>query len=388
MREIHELLNRRWVIKKADPDMYFRLKDKHASYKEFFREKLGYNIIINPLLIKAEKIPGIAEGWMGIKAFDSELAYVFLCYVLMFLEEMDPEEQFVLSQVTDYIKNQYQGDEDIDWTVFTQRKTLIKVLRFCAEEQMILVNDGDENRFSSSERAMEVLYENTGTSKYFMRRFPFDISEIKSGEDLVQLEWQMEERDRGVIRRHRVYRRLLMSPAVYDLGDNDQDYLYIKNQRSVIENDMEKYLDAAFHLHRNGAFLLLHNKMDISDSLPNRRNISDIILQMNKLIGNQVSQGSYNRDLRDRIELAKLEWESLVQELISVYRDGWGKTYREKSFSQLNEELIREMDDFGMIQIKPPYNDVYIMPACGKITGDYSKDYWKQLEDRNERVED
>lgn len=55
MREVHTLLSQRWILRQEDPDTYFRLKDHYHEYNNFFKQKLGYNIIVNPLLIKAEK---------------------------------------------------------------------------------------------------------------------------------------------------------------------------------------------------------------------------------------------------------------------------------------------------------------------------------------------
>lgn len=36
------------------------------------------------------------ENWMGILEFHHKIEYVFFCIVLMFLEEKEAEEQFVL----------------------------------------------------------------------------------------------------------------------------------------------------------------------------------------------------------------------------------------------------------------------------------------------------
>lgn len=389
MREIHELLNRRWIIKKEDPEVYFKLKDKYPEYRNFFRDKLGYSIIMNPLLIKAEKIPGKMNRWMGMRDFDNQTAYVFLCLVLMFLEEMDPEEQFVLSQITDYVKNQYPGDEPIDWTVYGQRKTFIKVLRFCTEEGIIRLTDGDDSLFSKSEESMEVLYENTGVSKYFMRRFAFDISEARNLDDIEKMEWQKEDSDRGVIRRHRVYRRLVMEPVVYNEMDDDQDYLYIKNQRSVIEHDMEKYLDGVLHIHRNGALVLFGDDVNIKDRIPNRKNISDIVLQACMEIRKQVDSGLLKRDGRDMIVLSYLAWDGIVQSIIDNYSPGWSKKYREASHSQIKNELNIEMTDFGILQISENMSEIRIMPVAGKFTGDYPKDFYqRRKDDKNGKMED
>ena len=93
-------------------------------------EKLGYQVIVNPYLVKVEKMPATPENWMGIQEFTRKIEYVFFCMILMFLEEKEAEEQFVLSELTEYIQGQYR-EEQIDWTVYQYRRHLIKVIKYC-----------------------------------------------------------------------------------------------------------------------------------------------------------------------------------------------------------------------------------------------------------------
>ena len=118
MNVLEILLNRRWILKSRDRELYYQVKEKLASgeEKKFLREKLGYQVIVNPYLIKVEKMPAVPENWMGILDFKEPVEYVFFCLVLMFLEEKEAEEQFVLSELTEYVQSQYEG-EQIDWTV-------------------------------------------------------------------------------------------------------------------------------------------------------------------------------------------------------------------------------------------------------------------------------
>ena len=55
----------------------------------------------------------------------------------------------------------------------------------------------------------EVLYENTGASRYFMKSFSKDIMEYTKPEDFQESDWFEVDEDRGFARRHRVYKRLI-----------------------------------------------------------------------------------------------------------------------------------------------------------------------------------
>jgi len=372
MEIVHELLTRRFILRKESPELYFKVKDRLPEFKEFFREKLGYQLIVNPVLIKVEKLPGKEQVWMGIQAFDSPVVYGVFTLVLMYLEELTAEEQFVLSQVTDYIQQQCPENFKIDWTLFRHRQALIKAMRFCVEEGLILLSDGDDSGFTSNLEEVAVLYENTGASKYFMRRFSVDINRLDLSSDLESFEWQGEERDRGLMRRHRVYRRLVMEPVVYDTGKDDQDYLYIKNQRSVIAHDLDKYLNAQLHLHLNGAIVLLSENIHHSECLPNRKNISDIVLQFCSQL-RLLMINNEDEDINDTISI--VQWDHALIKLKDCYGLGWSKKYREMGLKALRDEILYEMVAFGLVRPLKTGKEIRLLPAIGKMIGDYPKDY-------------
>lgn len=99
---------------------------------------------------------------MGILEFKEPIEYVFFCLVLMFLEDKEAEEQFVLSELTEYVQSQYQ-EEQIDWTVYRYRRHMIKVMKYCVVIGILNVDDGSEEGFAKDDTS-EVLYENTGAS--------------------------------------------------------------------------------------------------------------------------------------------------------------------------------------------------------------------------------
>ena len=136
MKELEILLNKRWVLKSRDKEMYYKIRDALGELRKFTTEKMGCQIIDNSLLIKMEKIPVIPESFMGIQKFSSKEEYAYLCILLMFLEDRDAQEQFILSQLTEYITANLPG-EISDWTLYTNRRKLIRVLRFAVDQGMV-----------------------------------------------------------------------------------------------------------------------------------------------------------------------------------------------------------------------------------------------------------
>lgn len=374
IKELEILLENFWIIKDQDKDLYNRIKDASPKFKNFLEEKLGLKLIINPYMIKLEKLPGKAEPWMGIQEFEEKIEYAFLCLLLIFLEDKGQGDQFVLSQATEFVQATFPGEEKADWTLFRHRKSMVKVLRFAAEMYLIKVNDGDESGFADSAET-EVLYESTGLARYFVRNFTGNILNYSSWQDIENGEWLDADKDRGKIRRNRVYRRLAMSPVVYCEGPDDHDYSYIKNYRSMIQKDIEDMLGSDLHVHKNGAFVVLAPDKHFKDVFPDNKTISDIVLQINAVIVELLNSGELEKDINDIIHVSNAKFQSIIEKCRQCCQHGWSKEYREMKTETLERAVVAYMKGFGMIEEDEHSREMRIMPLAGRITGTYPADF-------------
>ena len=169
------------------------------------------------------------------------------------MEERTRGEQFILSGLIDYIQNLVAEVDiqeiKIDFTIYSQRKAMVNVLRFIKEMGFIVIYDGDESKFAENIES-DVLYEVTGASKYFMRNFSSNITDCNLYTDIYQKEQLGLEQDKGKERRQRIYRRLFTENVVYKEEKDDQDYNYIKNYRNIIHQDVDKMLDSSLEVHK------------------------------------------------------------------------------------------------------------------------------------------
>ena len=179
MDEIRTLLEEFWISRDSDREKYDRVKRDVPKFQKFIREQLGWKLIHTEHLIKLEKIPAHAESFMGIQEFTEIQDYCILCAVLMFLEDREEQERFLLSELIDYVETVLKGDLPIDWTSFTQRKSLVRVMQYLEKLQILRVHEGSSEAFGQ-ERGREVLYENTGYSRYFAVSLGRDISAYES----------------------------------------------------------------------------------------------------------------------------------------------------------------------------------------------------------------
>lgn len=235
MRALEILLERRWILKSREKELYYQIKDELGTVKKFLMEKLGYQVIVNPYLVKVEKMPATPENWMGIQEFTRKIEYVFFCMILMFLEEKEAEEQFVLSELTEYIQGQYR-EEQIDWTVYQYRRHLIKVIKYCVNCGILNLNDGSEENFARDDTS-EVLYENTGVSRYFMKNFTQDIMGYTTPEDQAEKE-SLSDSDTVKLKQ----REVEIKSQLEGLKKN------ITGKQRQEEEKKEKYHETDFHI--------------------------------------------------------------------------------------------------------------------------------------------
>lgn len=372
-----DLLENYLILKERDKDIYYDVKDNIDKYKSFIYDNLAYDIIIKDDFIKLEKIPGIPEEWMGINEFTEIKEYIFFILLITFLEDKNKEEQFILSSITEYIEHNYP-DEKIEWTIFKNRKSLIKVMKFAIDIGIIKKNDGSEEEFSKSETG-DVLYESTGLSRYIVRRFSKNIEDSESYEDLLGDEFSGISKDLGTVRKNRVFRRLLLSPVVYNDENDNGDYDYIKSKRSFIRNTFEENLGWDIHIHKNGALAALENSNEVKDIFPNKKGESAAVLFINKEVRRNINSGNLKKEDNDTVVMRNSEFDEFIIEVRRTHGHGFTKTLRDVS-EQVFINIIRNfMKDFSMIREEKDFT--ILMPIIGKVLGEYPEDYKGEAKD-------
>lgn len=371
MNTLEKLLSRRWFVKAKDKEEYYQIKDDIGRMKLFLSEKLGYHAIVNPYVIKLEKIPAVPENWMGILEFNDKIEYIFLCLILMFLEEKEIEDQFVLSQLTEYMQSQWK-QEELDWTLYKNRRCLVKVLKYCVDCGILQVNDGDEDGFRSDAQA-EVLYLNTGISRYFMKNFTRDISGYMHPSDFEREEWVGLDEDRGIIRRQRVYRRLLMSMGIYRNAETEEDFLYVRNYRNVIQSELSQYFDCELQVYRNSAFLVLGEECSMGRCFPEGNSRSDITLLCSSLIWEKINSGKLECPIEENISMSKDAFIQILEECKERHQKGFLKTYREKTTKEFCDDIIQYMKELEFITEKDGQFEIH--SGLCRATGRYPENF-------------
>lgn len=386
---LKDLLTSYYISKEYNKESYYSIKDGLKEITPFLKDKLGYNPVVRGEFIKLEKLPGNAESFMGIEEFTDNKEYVFLMLILMFLEDKVKEEQFLLSHITDFIASNRIGDE-VDWTHYATRRSLIKVLKFCINHKIIIVNDGDEESFIK-DNTKEILFESNGISKYMVRAFSSAIDESTKYEDLLDSSVSDIENDKGVMRRQRVYRNLLLSPIVYKDEATPEDYEYIRNYRGIISADFEKYLGLKLQVHRNGALLVPEEDNSLKgrgfkvETFPKNNGLSDFVMIICSYLNKEIKSNIEKLTKDDIYIMEKEIFEDLLDRVRKEKGEGLSKDYREGTFGKIVFEVIEYMERLKMIEESG--DKIIIYPLCGKVVGDYPTEFNLTLKEKEETYE-
>jgi len=374
------LLENFWILREKDPETYQLIRDRESTLKNYILDKCGYQLIVHRHFAKLEKIPAQPEPWMGISVFQSPLDYALLCCVLAYIEGLTGYEQFLLSDLCNEVLALYPEKDTLDWRNYEHRKALVRVLSYLAELGILSVVDGETTAFNFNEGS-EVLYEVSVVARYFMRSYPKDLYQYNTIEELLAAEnYDSEDEMSGARRRYRVYRQLLLSPVIYRQETEEADFLYLKNYLSRLKDDFETHTGFQLEVYKNSALLVAPEPRSVWTLFPNQKVISDITLQFSAYVREQVENQIWQPDATGRISLSWLEFEQGVKQCQEKYSQGWSKHYRDGLMSSLVRELLDYLKEWKFAQASEEDSRIILLPALGRLQGDYPQDFWDKLE--------
>ena len=365
MEAAKALIENCWIDKKTDKELYMKVRRELPKCQKFFREQLGWTVINNEQILKMEKIPAHAESYMGITDFTESRDYCLFCAVLAFLEDKEEQEQFLPSELVDMLELQLKGVIDVDWTSFTHRKSLVRVLQFCEHLRLLEAYEGSSDNVSSI--GQEILYENTGLSRYMAVNFAYSIDNFQSWEDFEKQQNEESEADRGHYRINRVYRQMAAAPALYWSQSDDPDSIYLKNQRQWIQKNFSEYLGGQLHIHKNAAFLVMDEEESFGERHPREAMLSELVLLFCGRIREKADEGVWMKRQDECIIASKKAFQEELYDCRGRYSPAWSKEYREMEDDKLLTAVISYMKSWMMIDESD--GEIGIYPAAGKMIG-------------------
>lgn len=377
-KELEYLLNNYWCVKEQDPITYFKIKNNLDYYKDFIQTKLGSRLIVNDRFIKLEKIPAMPKAYMGLPSFSDTLEYIILFLVLLFLEDKPKYEQFILSNLIEFITNTattLELNTIPNWLLLHHRKCLVNVINHLKELYIIRVVE--ESKLFTDDVQAEALYETTGLSNYYVREFKNNILEYTSLNEFINDEFNSQNENVGDVRRYKVYRHLMYSLVSYteDLTEFEIDYL--RKFRTSINNEINKYTLSELELTKNMTVLMYDEETKEKFDFPNNKAISDIVLLVNNQIVDKVNNNELILNQDETITISKEQLSRVIKETRQHYLNYLSKNYKEMTTDNFIKEVLRYLKEYDFIR---EYDLGYkIYPMVSKLIGYIPKENIEQL---------
>ena len=96
--------------------------------------------------------------------------------------------------------------------------------------------------------------------------------------DFEESDWFEMDESKGIARRHRVYKRLLFAPGMYQNDGPEEDFEYLKYYGRRMSEDIERTFNCQVHIHRGSAFLMAGEDCRMGVVFPSGNAISDVCL--------------------------------------------------------------------------------------------------------------
>lgn len=368
------LMEKFWILRAEEPENYQFIREREKVLKRYLEEKVGFELIVHQHFIKLEKLPVEPKAWMGIQEFQESKDYAIFCCALAFTENRTVEEQFLLSEVCEDIKDLYPGEFALDWTNYNHRRSLVRVIKQLEKLSILKVVEGEIEQFSMDEE-QEVLYEVTIYARYFMRSYPDDLFTYETKQDILDAEWARHEQGK---RRKRVYRKLLISPVVYREEDDDLDFAYIRNYRNRLREDLESHTLFRLEVFKNAAMLVSEERKQELTLFPDQKAIMDVALHFASYL--RENEERFQPDELGNIRLSKIALKQAIKELHALYGAGWSKQYREGSISSTMDELTDILYNWEMLFNDEVTGAYIIRPLLGRVVGKYPADFIEEME--------
>lgn len=357
MDEFNKLMNEFWIIRERTPEDYYRIKRVlDSEMKDFFHKFPDWRIVLNNKLIKVEKIPADSAPSMGISEFEDITDYCLLCAVLIYLDDKAEGEQFLLTELIEGVERIAGDTVKIDFTSYSDRKSLVRVLRFAQDKYLLKISEGSlEN--AANDRNAEILYENTGYSVYFSVHHDTDISGISGYRDFEIYE------DNDVHKTNRVFRRLMLQPAVYWDVASDPEGIYLKNFRTSVSRHLDRYLEGRLDIHNGCAFYLFSGEKKYGQVFPDDKMISGIaaLVCSELIVSGKRQYGSMG------------EFSDFISECRKKYNSGFSKEYREMSDDKFFRLVFEYMKAWMFVEEKD--EKINILDGAFLSYGKYPSDF-------------
>ena len=344
------LLNRHWIAKEEDPDLFYAIRDQYTELRDWFNEYTGFSLILTRTMAKLDKSPVVAAKWMGFPEFREPRDYALFAYALWFLESKTEMDQFVLTEIVELVGEQLAvSGLPIDWENYQHRMSMVRALKKLRQLGVLRHIDGEETDWAHDSRTKNVLYECAPSARYVLRHYPKELKAYERLDDFAEQVVYPETADGELRRRrHRIYRRLLLEPAVEDREWSPEELHYVQTQRRTLMDQLQFMFGLEGTRYREGLFFF-HPELSGECSLfPTAAGISDLALLFAGELRRRLGSRDWYVSEQGTVALTRTDVEGLLYQLKQKYDEYWSKEHRDMSLGELADALTAHMEEWKL----------------------------------------
>ena len=372
---VQALLNRPFIQRQRDTDLYLIIRDHFRVLRDWFYEQTGWTLILTRQFAKLEKTPGRWQPWMAAAGFRDGRDYGYFTYGLWYLESLNDGQQFLLSEMVDAIREHLVTDGvSVDWTLYDHRLSMARALRKLRDLDALQAVEGDETDWarSGSGTGVDVLYQASALARHVLQQLPADVFD----DGVTAAQTESETADAGadpvMQRRHLVMRRLLQEPVVYDWQWNEDERRYVQTQRASLIDRIRTFTGLEGRRFREALLFVWPASTAEMDLFPTQGMQSDILILLAGEVRRKLDSDElrYERDEHHSLLLMQSEWEALMVELRSRYGEWWSKEYREMQTVALASDIVDHLAEWNLGESLES-GGVRLFPALLRWVGSY-----------------
>ena len=377
---VQALLNRPWILKEEDPDLFFAVKDHYEELRDWFMDQTGFPLIVTRNMAKLEKTPAVAHPWMGFGEFRETQDYVFFTYALWYLEGKTELDQFLLSDLVEEVREQMAASGlEADWKLYHHRLSMARALKKLTSLGILIAVDGNENEWAADE-SRNALYECSPLSRYVLRHFPQQLTAYDQLEQLADpIMYADTPEGENIRRRHRVYRRFLLEPVVLDRHWDEDLLPYVLTQRRAIIDHLQRMAGLEGRRYQEGLLFFYPELTGEAELFPTLSGVSDLVMlfagELRRKLSEEGSQWKMESDGCVRVE--RSEMEGLLHKLKERYQDYWSQEFRKSNSSQLAELCFAHMEEWRLGE-REDDNHFLVYPVLARWDAEYGSSELEQ----------
>lgn len=370
-----DLLDRAAVSASDDDTAFRRIRASIDDVRAWYARRTGWPTIVTRELVRTVKTPSVAHVGQGFEWASEPLDYELFAWILWYGESI-ASDQFVFSELVEEVElrtAELQGEGHFTWDRLEHRRSLKRAAEALADLGVIREVDGSVSDYAEA-RAKDALYEFTAVARHLHLTFGDELYEaVALRGDPGVLE---EPVDDAASDEQRLYRSLLLSPALYAHHDPDAfAVLRGRERRERIADDIREHLGWDLEVTRGYACLLRPARDARGRStFPARSAETHVVLLLCGRLRELVAAGELAPDELDAIVVTRAWLEARIVELQHEFGAHWGRTMARLSLDALVGGVVDLMTGWGLMERSSGSDELRILPLAARWEATYADD--------------